>query len=97
MSALVKDYSGKPDCAKIVNAFHFAIAKLGAASLWIDYVPTESNPADVPSRFHEMSRSERLLHAELLGELVPMQVPALCDEEGNWLSSVAIASSVWLA
>ena len=78
-----------------MNMFHFAVAKLGAASLWIDYVPTESNPADVPSRFHEMSMGERLTHADLLGDLVPMVVPALCDDNGEWLSSVDIAASVW--
>ena len=43
---------------KNVNMFHFAVAKLGLASLWIDYVPSESNPADVPSRLHEMSPDE---------------------------------------
>ena len=96
VGALIKGYSGKPDCAKIVNLFHFAVAKLGAASLWIDYVNTESNPADVPSRFHEMSADERLAYADLLGDLVPMVVPALCTASGAWLSSVEIASSVWL-
>ena len=32
VSALVKGYSGKPDCARLVNMFHFAIARLGLAS-----------------------------------------------------------------
>ena len=95
MGALVKGYSGKPDCARIVNTFHFAVAQLGAASLWIDYVPTESNPADVPSRFHEMSADERSAAGPLLGDLVPMKVPSLCNADGSWLPMVDIARSVW--
>ena len=38
--------------------FHFAVARIGFASLWIDYVASESNPADVPSRLHEMTDEE---------------------------------------
>ena len=60
VGALIKGYSGIPDCARIVNLFHFAVAKLGIQSMWIDYVPTESNPADVPSRLHEMSAAEAI-------------------------------------
>ena len=96
-SALVKGYSGVPDCARIVNMFHFAIARLGAASLWIDYVPSESNPADAPSRFHAMSRAQLERAVSELGDSVRMIVPELVDPQGRWLSSVAIAQSLWLA
>ena len=58
IGALLKGYSGKPDCARIVNMFHFVVARAGVASIWIDYVPSDSNPADIPSRFHEMSEDE---------------------------------------
>ena len=54
IGCLIKGYSGKADCAKLVNAFHFVVATKGIASLYIDYVPTDSNIADVPSRWHEM-------------------------------------------
>ena len=47
--SLIKDYSGVPDCARIVNMFHFAVAKLGLASLWIDYVPSEDGSASPSS------------------------------------------------
>ena len=97
VGGLVKDYSGVPDCARIINTFHFAVARLGVASLWIDYVPTESNPADIPSRLHEMSDESA---REALRELGASQevraiVPSFSDESGEWLSSVAIAASVW--
>jgi hypothetical protein len=94
MSSLVKDYSGKPDCARIVNMFHFTVAKLGLASLWTDFVNSESNPADVPSRAHELgSRRDEMLAP--YGRFVPMTVPAFAAPDGSWLSVVEIARSVW--
>jgi hypothetical protein len=95
VGALIKGYSGVPDCARLVNMFHFAISRLGAASLWIDYVPSESNPADVPSRFHEMRVEERRVASAQLGDWVRMVVPELSDGRGSWLSSKSIALSVW--
>ena len=95
IGAILKGYSGKPDCARIVNTFKFAMAKLGVASLWIDYVPSESNPADIPSRFHEMTAEEREAARASLGEEAPAIVPAFADDEGNWLSFVDIAQSIW--
>ena len=90
MSALVKDYSGKPDCSRLVNTFHFAVARLGLASLWIDFVNSESNPADVPSRAHE-----EVSELAEYGERVHMVVPDFADADGSWLHMVDIARSVW--
>ena len=95
IGALVKGYSGVPDCARIVNLFHFATAKLGIHSLWVDYVPSESNPADVPSRAHEMSREEAEKALSGFGTKVAMRVPTIADSNGEWLSSTKIAKSVW--
>lgn len=95
IGALVSGYSGKPDCGRMVNFFHFALAKLGAASLWIDYVPSESNPADIPSRFHEMSAQERAGASDLVGRCVPIKVPQFATADGQWRSYVDIAASVW--
>ena len=94
MSALIKDYSGLPDCSRLVNMFHFAIARLGLASLWIDYVASESNPADVPSRAHELGERAANELAEF-GRLVDLIIPAFASEDGEWLSFVEIARSVW--
>ena len=96
IGALIKGYSGVPDCARIVNMFHFAAAVAGVQSIWIDYVPSESNPADVPSRLHEMDPTERSIALKDLGEPMKMVLPQLTDDNGKWLSSVEIASSVWL-
>jgi len=94
MYILIKDYSGIPDCSRIANMFHFAIARLGLASLWVDFVNTESNPADDPSRAHEMggAASEKLSQ---YGQLVPMRIPEFASEDGQWLSLIEIARSVW--
>ena len=95
VGSLVKGYSGVADCAKIVNLFHFAIAKIGVASIWIDYVASESNPADVPSRLHEMSEEEAREALREFGSVMKMTLPAFADANGDWLPSVAIAKSAW--
>ena len=68
---------------------------LGAASLYIDYVPSESNPADVPSRVHAMSRQEAAHALAEFGREIDMVIPSLADYEGNWLSFTSIAASIW--
>ena len=78
-----------------MNTFHFAVAKLGISSLWIDYVASESNPADVPSRLHEMSEAEAAEALRAFGEPVAMRLPVFADESGDWLSPKQIAASVW--
>ena len=95
IGGLLKGYSGKPDCARIINMFYFTFASLQAASLWIDYVPTDSNPADTPSRFHEMPRSEVIAAQKKLGRLVRAKVPDFADGQGNWRSFKDVAASVW--
>ena len=95
VGGLIKGYSGVPDCARIINLFHFALAKLGVAALWIDYVPSESNPADVPSRLHEMSESEAAEALREFGAPIEMILPTFANASGEWLSSIDIAKSVW--
>lgn len=95
IGALAKGYTGVPDAARIVNTFEFAVASLGAASLYIDYVPSKSNPVDVPSRAHEMSEAEAAQALAGYGQSVPMRIPAFADADGNWLSFTEIAYSVW--
>jgi hypothetical protein len=49
VAALIKGYSGKPDSALIVHAFH--AWNLGLkASVWFEYVRSKANIADLPSR-----------------------------------------------
>ena len=95
VSGLVKGYSGVPDCARIVNLFHFTVARLGIASMYVDYVASESNPADVPSRVHEMTAAEARTELAKFGSVRKMVLPQLADANGEWLSSVRIAQSAW--
>ena len=75
--------------------FHFAAAKCNIESLWIDYVPSESNPADVPSRIHEMSEAQAKKELHHFGTEIPMVLPSFSNGKGEWLSSREIAASVW--
>ena len=79
----------------MASVFHFAFARLGATSLWIDYVNTESNLADIPSRFHEMSAAEASAAAADLGERIDSIVPTFASDDGQWLPFADIARSVW--
>jgi len=47
--ALVKGYSGAADSARSVNLYHGCVAQLGVTP-WIEYVQSEDNLADLPSR-----------------------------------------------
>ena len=95
VGSLIKGYSGVPDVARIINMFEFSLAKLGISSLYIDYVPTKSNPADVPSRAHELSARAAEASLAEFGGFTPMVLPVFADDNGNWLPFVEIAASVW--
>jgi hypothetical protein len=74
VSALIKGYSGKPDSALIVHAFH--AWNLGLkASVWLEYVRSKANIADLPSRGAETPE----MLVELRSLLVPMVMPPLAD------------------
>jgi hypothetical protein len=54
LSAIVHGYSNKADLAHLANLFCLALVRTGAVP-WFEYVPTDANGADGPSR-HEQSR-----------------------------------------
>ena len=47
--SLVKGYCGAADSARVVNIFHCAVSQLNVTP-WMEYVWTEDNIADLPSR-----------------------------------------------
>ena len=47
--SLVKGYCGAADSARVVNIFHSVMSRLGITP-WLEYVGTEDNIADLPSR-----------------------------------------------
>ena len=46
----MKGYSRTPDSARLVNTLTLACATCGV-SPWFEYVPSDSNSSDIPSRF----------------------------------------------
>ena len=58
-------------------------------------VPSESNPADVPSRFHEMSAQQRADASDLVGYKIPMVVPDFATADGAWRPYVEAEASIW--
>ena len=51
MSAAVHGYARSPNMAALSNTLHLALASL-RCSLWVEWVPSDANCADVPSRPH---------------------------------------------
>jgi hypothetical protein len=49
LSALVHGYAGKPDMARLVNAFHAQVVGLRCMT-WKEWVPSKANPSDIPTR-----------------------------------------------
>ena len=49
IAAMVKGYSARPDSARLVHAWHALNTDL-RARVWFEYVPTDANIADAPSR-----------------------------------------------
>ena len=49
ISCLLHGYSGKPDSARLVNAFHLYVAGL-RSNIHFEYVESKANVADLPSR-----------------------------------------------
>ena len=47
--SLAKGYSGAADSARVVNLYHACVAQLNVTP-WLEYVHTDDNIADLPSR-----------------------------------------------
>ena len=47
--ASLKGYSSSPDAAFMISAYNLQLARAGARS-WTDYVPSDLNLADLPTR-----------------------------------------------
>ena len=74
-AALVHGYSGAPDSARLVHAFHSYNLGLRARP-WFEYVRSKANPADEPSRVDLSGGRWRVLACpELVSEPVPVSFP----------------------
>ena len=67
VAALVKGYSAQPDSARIVHVVHATLAGLETRA-WFEYVRTDANVADEPSRV-DLSGTTYALGEEMAGRL----------------------------
>ena len=87
----VKGYSSSPEMAIIIDTYKWVCLKLHVLS-WLDFVPSESNASDGPSRWvtgvpTPVSHDVPLWQ---LGRFVQMVLPQLADSRGEWLSGYDI-------
>ena len=75
-------YSGALDAARLVNVYHIALMALGC-SVWLEYVASESNITDWPTR--EMLQA--CLQYKDGAQLVTMRIPTLLEMTAPWLES----------
>ena len=93
-AALVKGYSSAVDSGRIVHALHATLAGLGVRA-WFEYVRTDANVSDKPSR-EDLSATRYALgecmgdslREELVSEPVESVLPTAAQLDG--------ASSYWL-
>ena len=81
VAALAKGYSGAPDSGRLVHAFHATALGLGC-STYFEYVRSEANVSDTPSRV-DLSGQEWDCGVPGAG-LVSRPVPALLPEARDW-------------
>jgi len=87
VAALTKGYSGVPDSARIVHAFHATLAGLDCRS-WLEYVASKANVSDAPSRI-DLSGVvwDCGVHADIRSKPVAVVLPRerrWYDEAGTW-------------
>ena len=76
LAGIAKGYSSKPDSARIIHAFH-SLGVVLQAEVHFEYVASEANVADLPSR-GDFDFLVDTLHSTL----VPLKIPPL----NTWLT-----------
>ena len=86
VAASAKGYSSAIDSARIVHAMHATLAGLGVDA-WFEYVRTDANVSDAPSR-EDMSSVRYALGADVVagirGLVTSSPVTAVVPELGGW-------------
>ena len=52
-------YARRPDCGRLTNSYHLAVAHL-ECKVWLEWVPSKANVADLPSRDGDLELLEVL-------------------------------------
>ena len=81
--------------SSVVTPVSLRVDVVHDASIWIDYVPTESNPADLPSRPEELALLTAAQIEERIGSEVNMSIPQFAKEDREWMPLISIARSAW--
>ena len=76
LSAMLHGYARKLDCARMVNSFHLLIATL-RLNVYFEWVPSEANPSDLPSRELEDGAMALYLRYFPTSQLGPSYMPPL--------------------
>jgi len=79
LSALIHGYASKPDMCRIVNVYHLTQFFLHA-TVWLEWVPSAANIADLPSR---------------LGYAEFYQCLAALGVDSQWVPTVLPPPAVW--
>ena len=89
VAALSKGYSGAPDSARLVHMFH-AWQAGSRSNVWFEYVPTDANPADEPSRVASLAQ-DRYVVGDIVSEAVDLRFPPLgsLDHLHGWCVEAA--------
>ena len=53
LSNLIHGYASRPDCGRLVNAYHLMLADL-RCKVWLEWVPSKANVSDLPSRDEDL-------------------------------------------
>ena len=94
LAALCKGYSRAPDSARLVHAFH-AWNAAARARVWFEYVPTDANPSDEPSRVPATWDTLLRPAGGPVSNPTPVRFPPLSsvDDPAAWMQEAAGAAS----
>ena len=85
LAAMTKGYSSRPDSARLVHALH-AWCAVTRTSIWFEYVPSEANAADAPSRDMGLATAPYVPAPGLCSEPVRLVLPRVAGlaDVGAW-------------
>ena len=79
-AALTKGSSHSRDIQHLATGFHAFCAKIGC-KVWIEWVPSNSNPADALSRVHESEEYILRLYKDAYKSYTAMRLPPWVDQQ----------------
>ena len=82
--ATVKGYSSAPDIARLINKFYLRLARLSSTRVWIEYINSSRNLADIPTRLDDpiMAARWRAFLARTGASRLPLVTPSIFGGSG---------------